>query len=187
MRRLPTALRVMVLGQTPEHGAALARRVAVLGHTPLGPLPDDDPGRAAAAALGADLCLIELPPAAGGALLVAAEAADRRESRGLTVRLLEPATDAALQAAIALGHDRACELRLVERQADEPRAVMRDVDAVVRAKAVLRARFAMSERHASRRLRAAAQRRSERLADTARRVWDLRGASEVGPAAGIAA
>ncbi|ADB53549.1 ANTAR domain-containing response regulator [Conexibacter woesei] len=187
MRRLPAPLRVVVLAHAPERGAGLARRVAGLGHAPLGPLRDDEPGREAAAGLGADLCLIELPPVAGGALLVATEVGDRRESRGLAVRLVEPATDAELQAAIGLALDRACELRLLERQADAPSRVMRDVDAVVRAKAVLRSRFGMSERHASRRLRAAAQNRSERLADTARRVWDRRGSIEVRAEAGIAA
>jgi response regulator NasT len=168
-------LRLLVAARSETFGRRIANRLGQLGHEAIGPL-SPEAALAAERATRPDLCLLELPVAhAGGVVLLTPSVADRRIARGQSVRLAGPFDDEALAAAIRLAFERAADLRTIERESVDPNAALADLDALVRAKAVLGQRLGMSERHAARRLRAAADRRGERLADTARRVWERRG------------
>lgn len=167
-------LTVLVVARSELHGRRFAQSVERLGHRSAGPVLDGDVARLEHLQVP-DLCLIELPlDRPQPVFLLAPELRDRRETRGLGVRLAAPVPDDRLAAAILLARTRAAELRTVEREAARPAAVVRDLDAIVHAKAVLRDRLAITEPHASHLLRRAAARRGERLADCARRVWALR-------------
>jgi hypothetical protein len=167
-------LTVLVVARSELHGRRFAQSVERLGHHGAGPVLGSDADRLEHLHRP-DLCLIELPlDRPQPVFLLVPELRDRRETRGLGVRLAAPVPDEQLAAAILLARTRAAELRAVEREASDPAAVIRDLDAIVHAKAVLRDRLATSEPHASHLLQRAAARRGDRLADCARRVWALR-------------
>lgn len=170
------AATVMVVASEPERGRALTRRIAAAGPRSLGPWPDQEAALTLEQELLPDLCALALP-AIGERRLVqlVPRLLDRREPRALVVRLAEPFSDGELTAALELALARAAELEQVEREARSPLHVMRDLDALMRAKSVLTHELPMTERHASERLRAGAAHRGERLADVAARVWARRG------------
>lgn len=169
-------LTVLVVAASELHGRRFAQSVDRLGHRSAGPVLGSGSADRLERLHRPDLCLIELPlDRPQPVFLLTPELRDRRETRGLGVRLAAPVTDDQLAVAIGLVRTRAAELRAVEREAAaHPAAVVRDLDALVHAKAVLRDRLATSEPHASHLLQRAAARRGERLADCARRVWALR-------------
>ncbi|MDO8187385.1 hypothetical protein Q5424_20025 [Conexibacter sp. JD483] len=167
---------VMVVAREPEHGRALTRRIAASGARALGPWPDTVMALTLEQELCPDLCALVLPPLGGRRVVqLVPRLLDRREPRALVVRLAEPFGDRELTAALELALARGAELAQVEREALDPLKVMRDLDALMRAKSVLTHELPMTERHASERLRHVAADHGERLADVARRVWARRG------------
>lgn len=170
------AATVMVVAGEPERGRALTRRIAAAGPHALGPWPDAETALTLEQELCPDVVALVLPPLGGRALVqLVPRLLDRREPRSLVVRLAEPFGERELRDALELALARAAELEQVEREARSPLHVMRDLDALMRAKSVLTHELPMTERHASERLRAGAAHRGERLADVAARVWARRG------------
>ncbi len=167
---------VMVVAAEPERGRALTRRIAAAGARALGPWPDQETALTLEQELCPDLCALVLPQIGSRRLVqLVPRLLDRREPRALVVRLAEPFGERELTAALELALTRAAELRQVEREARDPLKVMRDLDALMRAKSVLTHELPMTERHASERLRTVAAHRGERLADVAAGVWARRG------------
>jgi two-component system, response regulator PdtaR len=185
-------MRILIAEDDPVIALALAERVRLLGHEPLGPVGDGEQAVAEATATEPDLYLfdIEMPELDG--LAAAAELAARGlgrpvvvitgvDDRGLIERsvaagagayLTKPVDTLALEAAISLATARHAELHALQAEVAQTKQTLEERKVIERAKGLLMKALGLAEPDAFRRLQLAARERNMRLVDVARAIVD---------------
>jgi AmiR/NasT family two-component response regulator len=183
-------MRILIAEDDPVIALGLARRVAQLGHEPIGPVHDGLEALAAARADTPDLYLfdIDMPRLDG---LAAAKALssqglrrtvvvitgvqdpgliDRSITSGVSAYLSKPINDLELDATIRLAHARHEESLALEAEVDRAHQALEDRKLVERAKGMLIDALGLGEAEAFARIQRAARNRNLRLADIAREI-----------------
>jgi response regulator NasT len=193
-------VRILIAEDDPVIGLALVRRLAALGHEPLGPAADGADAIRLAEAHRPDLYLFDIDMPQVDGLTAAAQLAarglrrpvvvitgvedpqlvERSIASGVSAYLAKPVNDRELDAAIKLAAARHREFLDLEAEVTEARQALTDRKLVERAKGILTASLGVSEPEAFRRIQLAARRRNLRLVEVARRIVD--DADLLGPA-----
>lgn len=184
------AVRVLIAEDDPVIALGLARRLAQLGHEPLGPVHDGVDAIERARAEQPDLYLfdIDMPRLDG---LAAAEALsreglrrpvvaitgvkdpdliDRSIATGVSAYLTKPVDAIQLEAAIRLAAARHAEFVALEGEVERAQQALADRKLVERAKGLLVDALGIGEAEAFARIQRAARDRNRRLADVAREI-----------------
>lgn len=183
-------MRILIAEDDPVIALGLARRLAQLGHEPLGPAYDGIQAIARARDEQPDLYLfdIDMPHLDG---LAAADALtreglrrpvvaitgvqdpdliDRSIATGVSAYLTKPVDDMALEAAIRLAAARHDEFLALEAEVDRAQQALADRKLIERAKGLLIDSLGLAEAEAFARIQRAARNRNLRLADVAREI-----------------
>jgi AmiR/NasT family two-component response regulator len=195
-------MRILIAEDDPVIGLGLAKRVAALGHEPLGPACDGEEAVVLARAEHPDLYLfdVDMPLLDGlsAARTLAAEGLrrpvvvitgvrepdliDRCVADGVSAYLSKPIDDRQLDASIRLAATRHAEIEALEAEVSKAQRALVDRKVVERAKAVLIETMSLTEPEAFRRLQRAARDRNASVADVARDILEredlLRGRPE---------
>lgn len=183
-------MRILIAEDDPVIGLGLCKRVAALGHEPVGPVASGAEALIAARAQPPDLYLfdIDMPVLDGlaAARQLAAEGLrrpvvvitgvedpsliERSIASGVSAYLAKPINERELDAAIRLASTRHAEFVALETEVTLGRQALADRKVVERAKATLMDALAITEPEAFRRIQRAARERNLKLADMARQV-----------------
>jgi response regulator NasT len=183
-------MRVLVAEDDPLIAIALAERLRLLGHEPIGPARDGRQAVELARTSLPDLYLFDVEMPALDGLEAAAELArdglrrpvvvvtgvddpslvERSIASGVSAYLTKPVDSRELAAAIELAAARHAEFQALETEVDRAQQALEDRKIVERAKGLLMSALDLSEHDAFRRLQLAARERNLRLADVARRI-----------------
>lgn len=183
-------MRVLIAEDDPVIALGLARRLAQLGHEPLGPVHDGVRAIERARAEQPDLYLFDIDmPLLDG--LAAAEALsreglrrpvvaitgvkdpgliDRSIATGVSAYLTKPIDELQLDAAIRLAAARHAEFLALEGEVERAQQALADRKLVERAKGLLVDALGIGEAEAFARIQRAARDRNRRLADVARDI-----------------
>ena len=187
-------MRVLIAEDDGIIAMALATRLRLLGHEPLGPVADGYQAVALAHSEHPDLYLFDIGMPRLDGLAAAALLAEQGLRRpvvvitglddpalversidtGVSAYLTKPIDDRELDAAIRLAAHRHAELEALEAQAAEARQALVDRKLVERAKGILIDALALSEAEAFGRIQRTARQRNLRLADAARQIVEQR-------------
>ena len=187
-------MRILIAEDEPIIALALAERLRILGHQPLGPAGDGLEALDAARAEHPDLYLFDIDMPRLDGLRVAQQLADeglrrpvvvltgvedpglveRSVSSGVSAYLTKPIDDRQLDAAIKLAAARHDELLRLEAELQLARQSLADRKLIERAKGVLMDALGLSEADAFARLQHAARNRNLRLPTVAQQVIDQR-------------
>ena len=187
-------MRILIAEDEPIIALALAERLRILGHQPLGPAGDGLEALDAARAEHPDLYLFDIDMPRLDGLRAAQQLADeglrrpvvvltgvedpglveRSVSSGVSAYLTKPIDDRQLDAAIKLAAARHDELLRLEAELQLARQSLADRKLIERAKGVLMDALGLSEADAFARLQHAARNRNLRLPTVARQVIDQR-------------
>jgi AmiR/NasT family two-component response regulator len=187
-------MRILIAEDEPIIALALAERLRLLGHEPLGPVHDGLEALDAARAELPDLYLfdIDMPHVDGlrAAQTLADEGlrrpvvvvtgvedprlVDRSVSTGVSAYLTKPIDDRQLDAAIRLAAARHDELLKLETEVQRARRSLAERKRVERAKGLLMDTLGLSEADAFARLQHVARNRNARLAEVAEEVIEQR-------------
>jgi two-component system, response regulator PdtaR len=183
-------MRVLVAEDDPLIAIALAERLRLLGHEPIGPARDGRQAVELARTSLPDLYLFDVEMPALDGLEAAAQLArdglrrpvvvvtgvddpslvERSIASGVSAYLTKPVDSRELAAAIELAAARHAEFQALEAEVDRAQQALEDRKLVERAKGLLMSALDLSEHDAFRRLQLAARERNLRLADVARRI-----------------
>jgi AmiR/NasT family two-component response regulator len=183
-------MRVLVAEDDPLIAIALAERLRLLGHEPIGPARDGRQAVELARTSLPDLYLFDVEMPALDGLEAAAQLArdglrrpvvvvtgvddpslvERSIASGVSAYLTKPVDSRELAAAIELAAARHAEFQALETEVDRAQQALEDRKIVERAKGLLMSALDLSEHDAFRRLQLAARERNLRLADVARRI-----------------
>lgn len=183
-------MRVLVAEDDPLIAIALAERLRVLGHEPIGPARDGEQAVELARANLPDIYLFDVEMPALDGLEAAAQLArdglrrpvvvvtgvddpslvERSIASGVSAYLTKPVDSRELAAAIELAAARHAEFRALEAEVERAQQALDDRKLVERAKGLLMSALDLSEPDAFRRLQLAARERNLRLAEVARRI-----------------
>jgi two-component system, response regulator PdtaR len=187
-------MRILIAEDEPIIALALAERLRVLGHEPLGPVHDGHEAIDAARAERPDLYLfdIDMPRVDGlrAAQTLADEGlrrpvvvvtgvedprrVDRSVSSGVSAYLTKPLDDRQLDAAIRLAAARHHELLRLEAEVQQARRSLAERKLIERAKGLLMDTLGLSEADAFSRLQHVARNRNARVVDVADEVIEQR-------------
>ena len=187
-------MRVLVAEDDPIIAMALAARLRMLGHEPLGPACNGEHAVELAQTQRPDLYLFDIDMPRLDGLAAASRLAqqglrrpvvvitgvddpalvDRSIATGVSAYLSKPIDDRQLDAAIRLAAHRHAELEALEDQASQARQALADRKLVERARGILIDALGLSEAEAFRRIQRTARQRNIRLADAARQIVDQR-------------
>ncbi|MGB0096080.1 MAG: response regulator [Solirubrobacteraceae bacterium] len=187
-------MRILIAEDEPIIALALAERLRILGHQPLGPAGDGLEALDAARAEHPDLYLFDIDMPRLDGLRAAQQLADegvrrpvvvltgvedpglveRSVSSGVSAYLTKPIDDRQLDAAIKLAAARHDELLRLEAELQLARQSLADRKLIERAKGVLMDALGLSEADAFARLQHAARNRNLRLPTVAQQVIDQR-------------
>lgn len=200
-------MRVLIAEDDPVIALGLARRLAQLGHEPLGPVHDGVAAIERARAEKPDLYLfdIDMPRLDG---LAAAEALsreglrrpvvaitgvkdpdliDRSIATGVSAYLTKPIDEIQLEAAIRLAAARHAEFLALEGEVERAQQALAHRKLVERAKGLLVDALGIGEAEAFARIQRAARDRNRRLADVARDIIRQRDVLDTGATTGVTA
>jgi two-component system, response regulator PdtaR len=183
-------MRVLVAEDDPLIAIALAERLRVLGHEPIGPARDGEQAVELARANLPDIYLFDVEMPALDGLEAAAQLArdglrrpvvvvtgvddpslvERSIASGVSAYLTKPVDSRELAAAIELAAARHAEFQALEAEVERAQQALDDRKLVERAKGLLMSALDLSEPDAFRRLQLAARERNLRLAEVARRI-----------------
>jgi two-component system, response regulator PdtaR len=183
-------MRILIAEDDPVIGLGLAKRVAALGHEPIGPVSDGEEAMVLARASPPDLYLfdVDMPRLDGlsAARALAAEGLrrpvvvitgvrdpdliDRCIADGVSAYLSKPIDDRQLDASIRLAATRYAELQALEAEVSKAHQALDDRKLVERAKAVLMEALGLTEPEAFRRIQRAARNRNAGIVDVARDI-----------------
>lgn len=187
-------MRVLIAEDDAIIAMALATRLRLLGHEPLGPAENGQQAVALGHAHRPDLYLFDINMPVLDGLAAAAQLSEqglrrpvvvitgvddpglveRSVATGVSAYLTKPVDDRELDAAIRLAAHRHAELEALEAQAAEARQALADRKLVERAKGILIDALDLSEAEAFRRIQRTARHRNLRLADAARQIVEQR-------------
>jgi AmiR/NasT family two-component response regulator len=183
-------MRILIAEDDPVIGLGLAKRVAALGHEPLGPACDGVEAVEMARSELPDLYLfdVDMPRLDGLAAARALTAEglrrpvvvitgvrepdliDRCIADGVSAYLAKPIDDRQLDASIRLAATRHAEFEALEAEVSKARQALDDRKLVERAKGVLMEAMSLNEPDAFRRIQRAARNRNCSIADVARDI-----------------
>jgi AmiR/NasT family two-component response regulator len=183
-------MRILIAEDDPVIGLGLSRRVAALGHEPIGPVSDGAEAIATARAERPDLYLFDIDMPVVDGLAAAArlsaeglrrpvvvitgiedpELIERSIASGVSAYLAKPINERELDAAIRLAFTRHQEYLALENDVTQARQALQDRKIVERAKGTLIEAHGISEPEAFKRIQRAARDRNLKLVEMARRV-----------------
>ena len=187
-------MRVLVAEDDPLIAIALAERLRLLGHEPIGPARDGRQAVELARTSLPDLYLFDVEMPALDGLEAAAQLArdglrrpvvvvtgvddpslvERSIASGVSAYLTKPVDSRELAAAIELAAARHAEFQALEAEVDRAQQALEDRKLVERAKGLLMTALQLSEQDAFRRLQQTARERNLRLAEVAGRIVEQR-------------
>lgn len=185
-------MRILIAEDDPVIGMGLSRRVAGLGHEPIGPVNDGAQAIQAAHAEVPDLYLFDIDMPGIDGLQAAAQLADeglrrpvvvitgvedpdlleRSIATGVSAYLTKPIDERELEAAIRLAFARHHEFRAMEAEVSQARQALRDRKLIEQAKGTLIEALGISEPDAFKRIQRAARSRNLKLVEMAREVLE---------------
>jgi len=182
-------LRIAVVADSPGAASEIARALRHLGHTVCSTSLGSRSARSRLQAICPEVVLLRTGPHAfdlasafaratpddGVALVVLTPGGSPRSSQlarelGATIHLVEPIPAQALVAAVQVAFARASDLRDLRCELAAKREAVSARPVIERAKAVLMARFGLTEEQAHRRLQLESRNRNRKLVETAWRV-----------------
>jgi len=183
-------MRVLIAEDDPVIAMALAERLRLLGHEPIGPAVDGEQAVAIAKETLPDLYLFDIEMPSVDGLVAASQLAEqglrrpvvvvtgvddpgligRSISSGVSAYLTKPIDTRELQAAIELAAARHAEFEALESEMNEAQQALEERKVVERAKGLLMSALQLSEQDAFRRLQLTARERNLRLAEVANRI-----------------
>ncbi len=185
-------MRILIAEDDPVIGLGLSRRVAALGHEPIGPVADGAQAIEAARAEQPDLYLFDIDMPGVDGLTAAAQLAaeglrrpvvvitgiedsdliERSIASGVSAYLAKPINERELDAAIRLAFTRHQEYLALEHDVTQARQALSDRKLVEQAKGLLIEALGISEPDAFKRIQRAARDRNIKLVEMARRIID---------------
>ena len=185
-------MRVLIAEDDPVIGMGLSRRVAGLGHAPIGPVGDGRQAIETARAQEADLYLFDIDMPGVDGLQAAAQLAaeglrrpvvvitgvedpdllERSIATGVSAYLTKPIDERELEAAIRLAFARHHEFLAMEAEVSQARQALRDRKLIEQAKGTLIEALGISEPEAFKRIQRAARSRNLKLVEMAREVLE---------------
>ena len=183
-------MRVLIAEDDPVIAMALAERLRLLGHEPIGPAVDGEQAVAIAKETLPDLYLFDIEMPSVDGLVAASQLAEqglrrpvvvvtgvddpgligRSINSGVSAYLTKPIDTRELQAAIELAAARHAEFEALESEMNEAQQALEERKVVERAKGLLMSALQLSEQDAFRRLQLTARERNLRLAEVANRI-----------------
>jgi AmiR/NasT family two-component response regulator len=183
-------MRVLIAEDDPVIAMALAERLRLLGHEPIGPAVDGEQAVAIAKETLPDLYLFDIEMPSVDGLVAASQLAEQGLRRpvvvvtgvddpgligrsiisGVSAYLTKPIDTRELQAAIELAAARHAEFEALESEMNEAQQALEERKVVERAKGLLMSALQLSEQDAFRRLQLTARERNLRLAEVANRI-----------------
>lgn len=185
-------MRILIAEDDPVIGLGLSRRVAALGHEPIGPVADGAQAIETARAQQPDLYLFDIDMPGVDGLTAAAQLAaeglrrpvvvitgiedpdliDRSIASGVSAYLAKPINERELDAAIRLAFTRHREYVALEDDVTQARQALSDRKVVEHAKGLLIEGLGISEPEAFKRIQRAARDRNIKLVEMAGRIID---------------
>lgn len=185
-------MRILIAEDDPVIAMGLSRRVAGLGHEPIGPVTDGRQAINAARAQAPDMYLfdIDMPMVDGleAAAQLSAEGLrrpvvvitgvedphllERSIATGVSAYLTKPIDERELEAAIRLAFARHDEYLALEAEVSQARQALQDRKLIEQAKGTLIEALGISEPEAFRRIQRAARSRNLKLVEMARQVLE---------------
>jgi len=185
-------MRVLIAEDDPVIGMGLSRRVAGLGHDPIGPVSDGMQAIETARAQEPDLYLFDIDMPGVDGLQAAAQLAaegrrrpvvvitgvedpdllERSIATGVSAYLTKPIDERELEAAIRLAFARHHEFLAMEAEVSQARQALRDRKLIEQAKGTLIEALGISEPEAFKRIQRAARSRNLKLVEMAREVLE---------------
>lgn len=185
-------MRILIAEDDPVIGMGLSRRVAGLGHEPLGPVGDGTQAIEAARTQEPDLYLFDIDMPGVDGLQAAAQLAgeglrrpvvvitgvedpdllERSIDTGVSAYLTKPIDERELEAAIRLAFARHSEFLAMEAEVSQARQALRDRKLIEQAKGTLIEALGISEPEAFKRIQRAARSRNLKLVEMAREVLE---------------
>lgn len=183
-------MRILIAEDDPVIGMGLSRRVAGLGHKPIGPVTDGAQAIESARAEEPDLYLFDIDMPGVDGLQAAAQLADeglrrplvvitgvedpdlldRSIATGVSAYLTKPIDERELEAAIRLAFARHHEFLAMEAEVSQARQALRDRKLIEQAKGTLIEALGITEPEAFKRIQRAARSRNLKLVEMARKV-----------------
>lgn len=185
-------MRILIAEDDPVIGMGLSRRVAGLGHEPIGPVGDGEQAIATARAQAPDLYLFDIDMPGVDGLQAAAQLAaeglrrpvvvitgvedpnllERSIATGVSAYLTKPIDERELEAAMRLAFARHHEFLAMESEVSQARQALRDRKLIEQAKGTLIEALGISEPEAFKRIQRAARSRNLKLVEMAREVLE---------------
>lgn len=185
-------MRILIAEDDPVIGMGLSRRVAGLGHEPIGPVSDGRQAIETARAREPDLYLFDIDMPGVDGLQAAAQLAteglrrpvvvitgvedpdllERSITTGVSAYLTKPIDERELEAAIRLAFARHHEFLAMEAEVSHARQALRDRKLIEQAKGTLIEALGISEPEAFKRIQRAARSRNLKLVEMAREVLE---------------
>lgn len=185
-------MRILIAEDDPVIGMGLSRRVAGLGHEPIGPVSDGEQAIATARAQEPDLYLFDIDMPGVDGLQASAQLAaeglrrpvvvitgvedpgllERSIATGVSAYLTKPIDERELEAAIRLAFARHHEFLAMEAEVSQARQALRDRKLIEQAKGTLIEALGISEPEAFKRIQRAARSRNLKLVEMAREVLE---------------
>lgn len=185
-------MRILIAEDDPVIGMGLSRRVAGLGHEPIGPVTDGLQAIETARAQQPDLYLFDIDMPGVDGLQAAAQLAaeglrrpvvvitgvedpdllERSIATGVSAYLTKPIDERELEAAIRLAFARHHEYLAMEAEVSQARQALRDRKLIEQAKGTLIEALGISEPEAFKRIQRAARSRNLKLVEMAREVLE---------------
>lgn len=185
-------MRILIAEDDPVIGMGLSRRVADLGHEPIGPVSDGRQAIETARAREPDLYLFDIDMPDVDGLQAAAQLAgeglrrpvvvitgvedpdllERSIATGVSAYLTKPIDERELEAAIRLAFARHHEFLAMEAEVSQARQALRDRKLIEQAKGTLIEALGISEPEAFKRIQRAARSRNLKLVEMAREVLE---------------